>query len=96
MDVLYGEIKNVRKSWKPAYELVQEAAQNRRPPRVIGARCSKHMLCGHARLLLEREHVVAQSCHNAVGRFAENSAGARWALSEEQEDQTAYYPGCGR
>ncbi len=25
------------------------------------------MLCGHARLLLEREHVVAQSCHNAVG-----------------------------
>ncbi len=27
MDVLYGEIKNVRESWKPAYELVQEAAK---------------------------------------------------------------------
>ena len=25
------------------------------------------MPAGHARLLLEREHVVAQSCHNAVG-----------------------------
>ncbi len=26
MDVRYGEIKNVRESWKPAYELVREAA----------------------------------------------------------------------